>query len=117
MVAGAVRSLVEDSDARILGLLGPRGRNFCGQLVDLSPSELEAAILTDPWSPSRAAPVVPLTVPVAKPNGGNVETPVLPLSAGPPPVESDELGTPPSPPFGGFRQQIGGGLKCLEKHY
>lgn len=114
MVAGAVRSLVEDSDARILGLLGPRGRNFCGQLVDLSPSELELAILTDPWSPSSAAPVAPFSAPVSKPNEGNVETPVLPSSTVPPSVASDELGTPPSRSLGELRQQIAARLNGLE---
>ncbi len=37
MVAGAIRCLVEDPDARPLGLRGPRGRDFCGRFVDLSP--------------------------------------------------------------------------------
>ena len=48
MLAGAIRLLVEDPEARPVGLHGPRGRNFCGDFVDLSPSEIDQATLQRP---------------------------------------------------------------------
>ena len=113
MVAGAIRLLVEDSDSRTLGLQGPRGRNFCGQHVDLSPSELDVAILSDPWPLDSIPRPGPPTTPLPKSSDGAIETPVVP-----PPtqvtVQSDELGTPPSRSIGELRQQLAARLNGVE---
>ena len=42
----AIRLLDEDRDSGPLGLRGPRGGDFCGQFIDLSPSKLEEAVLS-----------------------------------------------------------------------
>jgi hypothetical protein len=115
MVAGAVRSLVEDPDSRPVGLRGPRGRDFCGQLVELSPSELEEAILSAPWSRSGAPRPTPTSAPIPLPaNGGaspTATTPILPLS---PEVDSETLATPPSRSLGELRQQAAARLAAVE---
>ena len=116
MVAGAIRSLIEDPDARSLGLRGPRGRDFCGRFVDFSPSELEEAILSAPWSPSGAPQPTITAPPVLLPttNGGAspiATVPPLPLSAG---VDTETLATPPARSLGELRQQTAARLAAVE---
>lgn len=108
MVSGAILCLVEDRDTRSLGLLGPRGRSFCGQSVDLTLSEVDEAILGAPWPPTS----IPL--PVQKPlpmlsEQSSEETSELPvplMTAVPPRVDTDELATPFSRSPGELRQQL-----------
>jgi hypothetical protein len=116
MVAGAIRLLVEDRDSRPLGLRGPRGRDFCGQFVDLSPSELEEAMLSPPWSGSNVPrpttapmPILPTTT-----NGGTQPVPTTPTSPALPGVDTDVLGTPPSRSLGELRQQVAARLGSVE---
>ncbi len=76
MIAGAIRSLVEDRDTHPLGLQGPRGRSFCGDLVDLTPAELDEAILAPPWATATTPsapprpPVLPFPQPTPESPGG-----------------------------------------------
>ena len=83
MVSGAIRVLVEDSDSRPLGLRGPRGRDYCAQFVDLSPSDLEEAVLSSPWSRSNVPPPVATPTSISSPttNGGASPLPTSPNSA------------------------------------
>jgi hypothetical protein len=116
MVAGAIRSLAEDTDTRPLGLRGPRGRDFCGRYVDLSPSELDEAILSLPWSPSAALQPTTISTPVFQPtiNGGAspiAAVPPVPLSAG---VDTETLATPPARSIGELRQQTAARLVAVE---
>jgi hypothetical protein len=116
MVAGAIRSLVEDPDTRPLGLRGPRGRDFCGQLVNLSPSELEEAILSPPWSRSGTPQPTTTSTPTSLPttNGGAspvTTTPIQPLPLG---ADSEMLNTPPTRSLGELRQQIAARLANVE---
>jgi hypothetical protein len=115
MVAGAIRSLVEDPDTRPLGLRGPRGRDFCGQLVNLSPSELEEAILSPPWSRSAAPsqlPSNPITPPTI--NGGASPTIISPTPTIPLRVDTETLATPPARSLGELRQQTATRLAAIE---
>jgi hypothetical protein len=116
MVAGAIRSLVEDPDARPLGLRGPRGRDFCGQLVNLSPSELEEAILSAPWSrsgaPQPTITVTPISLPTA--NGGASPSPTTPTQPFPAGVDTETLATPPARSLGELRQQTAARLANVE---
>jgi hypothetical protein len=118
MVAGAIRMLVEDPDNRPLGLYGPRGRSFCGELVDLSLSELDQATLAAPWSRSSTPPpsARPSPSPSSSPaNGGEPQTPTTaPQPAVPPGVETDILATPPARSLGELRQQIAARLGGVE---
>jgi hypothetical protein len=116
MLAAAIRSLVEDTETRPLGLRGPRGRDFCAEFVALSPSELEEAILSAPWSRSNAPqPTVRQSpIPVLPPNGDTAQIPITPLPIAPPGVEIDNLGTPSCRSLGEFRQQIASRLGDVE---
>jgi hypothetical protein len=116
MVASAIRSLVEDPDTRSLGLRGPRGRDFCGQFVELSPSELDEAILSPPWSRSGAPQPTTASTPIPLPttNGGaslTATTPTQPLPRG---VDSEMLNTPPARSLGELRQQTAARLATVE---
>jgi hypothetical protein len=116
MVAGAIRSLVEDPDTRPLGLRGLRGRDFCGRYVDLSLSELEEAILSSPWSPSAAPQQTAMSAPVLSPTINSGASPIatapsLPLSAG---VDTETLATPPARSLGELRQQTAARLVPVE---
>ncbi|MBI4523256.1 MAG: hypothetical protein HY695_05515 [Deltaproteobacteria bacterium] len=108
MISGAILLLVEDRDARPLGLLGPRGRSFCGEYVALTPSELDAAVLSAPWPQASIPPAVqrPLPIPSEQPSGGTSEVSAPPITAVPPGVDTDELATPFSRSPGDLRQQI-----------
>jgi hypothetical protein len=116
MVAGAIRLLVEDRDSRPLGLRGPRGRDFCGQFVDLSPSELEEAMLSPPWSGSNVPPPTTAPMPIlpTTTNGGTQPVPTTPISPVPAGVDTDVLGTPPSRSLGELRQQVAARLGSVE---
>jgi hypothetical protein len=107
MVSGAIRLLVEDRETRPLGLLGPRGRSFCGEFVDLSHSELDEAVLSPPWASATMAPPVPkpLSTPIPEPSPGSPEV-LFPPPQAPPGFESEELVTPPCQSLGELRQQI-----------
>src|SRR5262249_52612057 len=117
MVAGAIRSLVEDPDGRPLGLHGPRGRSFCGELVDLSPSELEQATLAAPWSRSsgpqptvRPLPITPLPSNGESPQSPTTTTrPIIPSGA-----ELETLATLPSRSLGELRQKVAARLGRIE---
>lgn len=110
MVAGALCMLVEDKTAPAIGLQGPRGQSFCGRHVDLTPSELDEAIVTAPWSePSPETPRRPAVVPLPSP--GSVEGQPTSSFAQPPPpdsppVQTEELGTPVCRSLGELRQQL-----------
>ena len=108
MVASAIRLLVEDGDARPLGLHGPRGRDFCGKFVDLTPSELDEAVLGPPWPPASIPPPVqrPLPISPEQPSDGISEVPVSPTAPVLPGLDTDELATPFSRSLGELRQQI-----------
>jgi hypothetical protein len=115
MIARAIRPLVEERDTPALGLRGPRGRDFCGQLVELSPSELEEAILSPPWSSGAPRPTT-TSAPILSPttNGGTSPTsttPTLPLSPG---VDSETLATLPARSLGELRQQTAARLAAVE---
>jgi len=116
MVAAAIRSLVEDTESRPLGLRGPRGRDFCGDLVALSPSELEGAILSAPWSrsntPQASASQSPIAAPVS--NGDTSQIPVTSTPTSPLGGDIDILGTPSCRSLGEFRQQIASRLGEVE---
>jgi hypothetical protein len=116
MIAGAIRMLVEDRDGRPLGLYGPRGRSFCGEFVDLTPAELDQAILSAPWSRSSAPQpnARPSPIPSPTPNGDTPQAPIMPMPATPPGVETDELGTQSSRSLGELRQQIAARLASVE---
>ncbi len=117
MVSGAIRLLVEDKDGRPLGLLGPRGRSFCGEIVNLTPSELDQAILGAPWSRSTTPQPQPspLPIPTPEPNdGGTSDVPISPTPTIPPGVETEELGTPSSRSLVELRQQIATRLSDVE---
>jgi len=116
MVAGAIRLLVEDGDARPLGLHGPRGRDFCGKFVDLTPSELDKALLGQPWPQASTPPPLsrPATIPSPEPNGSEPAIPVPSTPSVPTGVETDELGTPSSRSLGELRQQIAARLGDVE---
>lgn len=116
MIAGAIRWLVEDRDTRPLGLQGPRGRSFCGELVDLTPAELDEAILAPPWAPATmpSAPPRPPILPFPQP------TPESPGGPGPaslelpPGLQIDEAVTPPCDSLADLRQQVAARLTDVE---
>jgi len=116
MVAGAIRLLVEDPDTRPLGLRGPRGRDFCGQLVNLSPSELEEAILSSPWSRSSAPQPTSTATPILSPtiNGGASPITTTPSPTLPVGVDTETLATPPARSLGELRQQTAARLAAVE---
>ena len=116
MVAAAIRSLVEDTETRPLGLRGPRGRDFCAEFVALSPSELEEAILSAPWSrsntPQATASQSPIPAPLS--NGDTSQIPITPIPTSPLGGDIDNLGTPSCRSLGEFRQQIASRLGEVE---
>lgn len=118
MVAGALRMLVEDKAAPAIGLQGPRGHSFCGKHVDLTPSELDEAIVTAPWTePSPGTQRLPTPTPMPPP--GSVEGQPAPsfLQSSPPnspPVQAEELGTPVCRSVGELRQQLASRLNGVE---
>ncbi len=116
MVASAIRTLVEDPDTRSLGLRGPRGRDFCGQFVELSPSELDEAILSPPWARSGAAQPTTSSTPLPLPttNGGGAPVTTTSSQPLPPGVDSETLATPPARSLGELRQQIAARLATVE---
>jgi hypothetical protein len=117
MVAGAIRLLVEDPDGRPVGLHGPCGRSFCGEFVDLTPSDLDQATLAAPWSRSSApqSSARPSTIPSPlASNGGTAQTPTTPQPTIPSGIETDILATPPSRSPGELRQQIAARLSSVE---
>jgi hypothetical protein len=108
MVAGAIRFLAEDKENRWLGLIGPRGRSYCGRSVDLTPSELDEAILSPAWPEATTSPTTPAAQPTPFPQSSptlpQTPTPTLPVML--PGFESEEIGTPPCRSPGELRQQI-----------
>lgn len=108
MIASAIRSLAEDKETRPLGLIGPRGRSYCGKFVDLTPAELDEAILSSPWAETTTPTVISTTEPTPFPSS-TPTSPVIPaptLPTTPPGFESEEVGTAPSRSTGELRQQI-----------
>ncbi len=117
MVAGAIRTLAEDKASPTIGLQGPRGHSFCGKHVDLTPSELDEAIVTAPWSAaSPTPPRVPLPVSVPSEQGDEQSSPAFPqpTPADLPTVQTEELGTPVCRSIGELRQQLASRLSSLE---
>ncbi len=115
MVVGAILMLVEDRDGRPLGFQGPRGRSFCGERVDLSPSEIDEAILSPPWPESATPTSPPVIIPPfgPKPEEREPETPFP--SPEPPLIPSfEERGTPICRSLGELRQQVASRLNDLE---
>lgn len=108
LIAGAIRSLVEDRNSRPLGLQGPRGRSFCGELVDLAPAELDQAILAPPW-PSATMTSAPPRPPVLPYEPPPSETPGPPAAQGVaalPGGQVEETATPPCGSLAELRQQV-----------
>ena len=108
MVSGAILLLTEDRVGRPLGLQGPRGRSFCGELVDFSATELDEAILAPPWasatvSPPRISPTGP-DQPQTKPE--ELQEPQPSSSFYTPGVRTEERGTPVCRSLGELRQQV-----------
>ncbi len=110
MVAAALRILVEDGETRPLGLIGPRGRSYCGQFVDLPPPELDEAILSEPWPETKTTPPTSQPIPFPQPGPTPPQTPVPTPPITPPGFESEEVGTPSYRSPGELRQQIAGRL-------
>ncbi|MDR4485399.1 MAG: hypothetical protein R3B95_19740, partial [Nitrospirales bacterium] len=115
MVVGAILLLVEDRDNRPLGLQGPRGRSFCGERVDLSPSEIDGAILSPPWPESVTPMLSPGNIPPLGPKPGEPETGKPSPSPAPPLVRAfEERGTPICRSLGELRQQVATRLNDVE---
>ncbi|HWO41905.1 MAG TPA: hypothetical protein VNO43_08895 [Candidatus Eisenbacteria bacterium] len=116
MISGAILFLVEDRDAPALGLRGPRGRSFCGELVDLTASDLDAAILSAPWPRATTPPPVqrPLPISSEQPSDSTSDVSVPPPTPIPPAVDTDELATPFSRSLGELRQQIAARLVDID---
>jgi hypothetical protein len=118
MVAGAVRMLVEDKVSPAIGLQGPRGQNFCGRHVDLTPSELDEAIVTPPWSEqssatqrvSAAAPMPAYNSVVEQPSLSSLQS----ISSVMPSVFTEEMGTSVCRSVGELRQQLASRLNGVE---
>lgn len=101
MIAGAIRSLVEDNEACLLGLRAPRGRSFCGQPVALTLAELYDAILAEPW----AAAVTPSGLPVGPPPSDIVEPPSTAWTPTPG-LQVEDVGTPLCGSLAELRQHV-----------
>ncbi|MGE0473298.1 MAG: hypothetical protein AB7P17_06660 [Nitrospirales bacterium] len=115
MVVGAILLLVEDRDYRPLGLQGPRGRSFCGERVDLSPLEIDGAILSPPWPESANPAQPPMNI---TPLGPKPEEPEWgkpsPSPASPLIPTFEERGTPICRSLGELRQQVASRLNDFE---
>lgn len=116
-VTRAVRSLVEDS-SRILGLKHARlGGGACGELVNLSESEFDAAELSPPWpkpltgAPAPTSPGMP-TAP-AEPAGSSLEP--VPGPAPGPTRRNEDRSTPSCSHVGELRMQIASKLIEFEQ--
>jgi hypothetical protein len=116
MIAGAIRSLVEERNTRPLGLKGPRGRSFCGELVDLTPAELDEAILAPPWAPATtpSAPPRPPALPFPQPTQESPGGPGPASPELPPGFQIDEAVTPPCGSLAELRQQVAARLTDVE---
>lgn len=115
MIAGAIRSLVEDRDTRPLGLQGPRGRSFCGESIDLTPAELDEAILVPPWAPATpSTPPKPTPLPFPQLQSGLPGPSPGPTATLAPGLQIDEAVTPPCGSLAELRQQVAARLTDVD---
>lgn len=108
MIAGAVRSLVEERETRSLGIHGPRGRSFCGEPVALTPAELDDAILAEPWvgATTPSVPSRPSDLPVGQPPSDILKPPSVQGAPTPHGLQVEEIGTPQCGSPAELRQQV-----------
>lgn len=111
VVANAVRQLVQE---RVIGIKHQRlGGGVCGELVNLSQSELDQAELAHPW-PASLPPTEKPTGPVSPPGPKSGPTPPSSEPLPGPSRQRDERTTPHCASLGELRQQVAARLIDLE---